>query len=410
MPEITTAFYASGFPKFPDSPSQLLDFEYLVQFWEKVGNGLGLRDVNPAQLAGTFDGRARLWYSGFPSPPGSYEQFAKALKHFPSYTSSDGSFHQDLARNLLHRFRWLKQDRSVDEYARSYQNAARNTFCKQDVDSEFNRLWFIHGLDPEIRDVLLNGNALPPTFDAVVLLAKCVEGTCGLSKTALEHWPTRHAGLESAAAASVGVQPETGILEERMRDLRASLQRSEKLASDLEHTVQNRSKDVDERMAETEKVVLEMLEAIEAYREEAEERAAASAKILQALHTFHETSIEQAEQRATEAKQSSLDLNKLIKGSFGQADKRAATTEHTLQDISESLKKLVLLFEYSQLKNSTPGKLPKEEGEDCGARDDALADAPHAPQGDKQQSENTVFKPRAEAYIDFEGKSRPTLS
>lgn len=120
-----------------------------------------------AYIAAALTGRARLWFTRWVKLHGSasYEDLRSAILD---------EFHIEDKPTEDQRLRHLTQGvRGVMQYAQEFETAA--SFAMELVDTQYNRLWFAHGLSPSISQKVLESFTLCPTFDHLVLQAKHVE-------------------------------------------------------------------------------------------------------------------------------------------------------------------------------------------------------------------------------------------
>lgn len=199
MSDLAPDAYTSLFPAFCGC-SEHLHSQYLRQLalWDKVAAELQLQKPTRAQLREVLKGRALLWFEHLLGPDCTYEVFRREIGLYPETSETEaanlsimkianpgvigtwGPSDEALTESfpwLMRHFRYITQGafQLVDDYARSYRTEGER--LGQDVNSLFNRLWFIHGLRPSIGDRLLALKSVPPTFYAVVILAQFFEGT-----------------------------------------------------------------------------------------------------------------------------------------------------------------------------------------------------------------------------------------
>lgn len=142
-----------------------------------------------AYAANALTGRARLWYSRWASERDHkapvYSE--KGQNTFQSaWTTYKDKHYEMFRRDLVAAFgipefitppwalRHLTQNRlSVQHYVNRWTELANA--CKENLDSEYNRYWFIYGLRREIRDHMLSVFPFFRTFAKVVDEAKAME-------------------------------------------------------------------------------------------------------------------------------------------------------------------------------------------------------------------------------------------
>lgn len=131
------------------------------------------RKFNRDELASRLTGRALLWYATtYQSPPTPYAPSHYDLKPILFINCrrrllTEFSFQQ---RTPIRRSRALTQGAdTVAEYARKYQTLASN--AGENVSTEYNRLWWAYGLQPQLCDVAFD---LMIEYPAFVKLADAV--------------------------------------------------------------------------------------------------------------------------------------------------------------------------------------------------------------------------------------------
>lgn len=134
-----------------------------------------------AYVANALTGRARLWYVRWAAmrehkAPVYSEHGASFNSAWKTYKDKHfETFRRDLVAEFgipetlttEFEFRHLTQNRTtVQQYAERWTRLGDN--CGEKLDTEYNRLWFIHGLNPQIRDHMLLVFPFHRTFARVV--------------------------------------------------------------------------------------------------------------------------------------------------------------------------------------------------------------------------------------------------
>lgn len=112
-----------------------------------------------------FTGRARLWYfewcarkrADTQRPPDWYTVFKEDF--LEQFSVPKIRTHQWLLRQLVH-------ETTVASYADMYRKTAQG--CREDVNSEFNRLWWVYGLRGQLQQKILDVFPLIDTFAELV--------------------------------------------------------------------------------------------------------------------------------------------------------------------------------------------------------------------------------------------------
>lgn len=254
------AFYGDGSLLLEEF---LAKIKVLTEVWAR-------NDFHPpkaAELAVHFHGRALLWYTHTQSSSSSAVQLMKNLKRqFGPFEMDNPGTSAAGWQQSQHYFRSLIQHMSaVPDYAAKYKAAARK--AKEDVNSRYNRLWFVWGLRPLIRArvIAMLDSQHHTTFDALVLEAVRVEraqssilketssglGTIIKALNASDsdeakrsndvprlQWRDDKTIPDAATTASDSNDQRIQALEKGFSDMKTALERAEKRADDYKDTLQ----------------------------------------------------------------------------------------------------------------------------------------------------------------------------